>query len=97
MPKYVFSYRMANSYTPGGPEAMEAWTRWFETIDASVLDKGNPVFEASSLGNCGADTHLGGFTFITAADLESAVTIAKGAPALAHGGGVEVGEIAEIM
>jgi hypothetical protein len=96
MPKFLFSYRMANNYT-GGPEAMEAWGRFFDTIGSNVIDKGNPVFEATSLGNCGADTHVGGYTFVTAEDLESAVAIAKGAPALAHGGGVEVGEITEIM
>jgi hypothetical protein len=55
------------------------------------------VFERSTLGACDESTHLGGYSFVTADDLESAVALAKGAPVLAAGGGVEVGEITEIM
>jgi hypothetical protein len=55
------------------------------------------VFTASSLGNCGPGTHLCGYSFVTADDLESAVALAKGAPVVSAGGGVEVGEITELM
>jgi hypothetical protein len=67
------------------------------SLGDSVFDFGNPVFEASSLGTCDDTTRLGGYSFITAEDLESAVALAKGAPILAAGGGVEVGEITELM
>jgi hypothetical protein len=33
---------------------------------------------------------------MTADDLEAAVTLAKGCPALAAGGGVEIGELADM-
>ncbi len=49
------------------------------------------------MGTCDDSTRLGGYSFVTADDLESAVALAKSAPVLATGGGVEVGEITEIM
>jgi hypothetical protein len=97
MPKYMLSYRMANDYTPGGEGTMEAWVGFFENLGGAVVERGNPIFEATALGNCGANTHLGGWSIITADDLESATALAKGTPALGEGGGVEVGEISEIM
>jgi hypothetical protein len=36
---------------------------------------------------------LGGYTLVTADDLEAAVALAKGHPLLRQGGGVEVGEL----
>jgi hypothetical protein len=36
---------------------------------------------------------LGGYSLITAADLEAAVILGKGCPFLENGGGVEVGEL----
>jgi hypothetical protein len=97
MPKYLFAYRAPKSYVPGGPEAMERWTRYFEELGNAVDQVGNPVFTASTVGACDENTRLGGFSFIQAEDLESAVALAKGAPSIAAGGGVEVGEITELM
>ncbi len=97
MPKYVFAYRSPKSYVPGQPDAMEAWSEFRNRLGDKVVDFGNPVFEASSLGTCDDTTRLGGYSFVTAEDLESAVALAKDAPVLAAGGGVEVGEITEVM
>jgi hypothetical protein len=38
-------------------------------------------------------TRLGGYTVITAADLDAAVALAARCPVLEHGGAVEVGEL----
>jgi hypothetical protein len=97
MPKYLFAYRAPKSYAAGDPEAMERWTRYFEDLGNAVDQIGNPVYTASTVGACDESTRLGGFSFITADDLESAVALAKGAPSIANGGGVEVGEITELM
>ena len=97
MPKYVFVYRAADGYVPGQPEAVAAWTTYRESLESHLVDMGNPVFESSTVGNCEDNTHLGGFSFVTADDLESAVALAKGSPVLSNGGGVEVGEITELM
>ena len=65
-------------------------------MGASVADQGQPVFESASLGNCGDDTRPGGYSLITAGDLDEALAIAKGCPALQEGAGVEVGVLAEL-
>ena len=96
MPKYVFAYRAPKDYVPGRPEAIEAWAEFRTGLGDRVVDFGNPVFEASSVGTCDDRTRLGGYSFITADDLESAVALAKGSPTLGAGGGVEVGEITEL-
>jgi hypothetical protein len=96
MPQYVFTYRAPKNVSRT-PEAIEAWTAWFEHISSSVADMGKPVFVSTALGTCDDSTRLGGYSFINADDLESAVALAKGSPALAAGGGVEVGEISELM
>jgi hypothetical protein len=98
MPKYVFAYRAPKSYVPsGGEDATPAWIAFRDRLGDRVVDFGNPVFEASTVGTCDESTRLGGYSFVTADDLESAVAMAKGSPVLAAGGGVEVGEITEIM
>jgi len=93
MATFVFTYRMPAGYVPGGPDTMAAWAAWFDSMGESLSDRGNPVFGSAKLGNCGAETRLGGYTFVNAEDLESAVALAKGSPALEAGGGVEVGAI----
>jgi hypothetical protein len=97
MTTFLFSYRTPQGSVPGGPDAVAAWTAWFEEMGNSVRDRGNPVFESASLGNCGAGTRLGGYSLITAEDLDTALALAKGCPVLREGaGGVEVGVITEI-
>ncbi len=93
MRTFVFTYRMPTDYAAGGAETMDAWNSWFDSMGESLSDRGNPVFESKDLGNCGEGTQLGGYTFVNAKDLESAVALAEKSPALSAGGGVEVGEI----
>jgi hypothetical protein len=97
MSTFLFSYRMPIGYTPGEPGVVDVWNAWFEGLGASVVTRGNPVFESTSLGDCGAGTTLGGYSIVTADDLEAAVAMAKRCPALrnAHAG-IEVGVITEL-
>ncbi len=96
MAMFLFSYRMPKGYTPGRTDAMAAWNAWFDSMDDAVLDRGNPVFESSTVGTCGAGTAPGGYSLITADSLDAALTLAKGCPALENGAGVEVGVITEL-
>jgi hypothetical protein len=93
MPTFVFNYRMPKDYVRGGADTMAAWAAWFDSMGANLADRGNPVFESTEVGNCGDSTGLGGYSLLSAEDLESAVALAKGCPALDAGGGVEVGAI----
>jgi hypothetical protein len=65
-------------------------------MGASLVEQGLPVVESSSLGNCGAETRLGGYSLVSADDLEAALALAKGCPALEMGAGVWVGVIMEL-
>jgi hypothetical protein len=98
MPNYVFAYRAPKSRVPRQDAAAEAaWTEFRASLGDRVVDFGNPVFTASTLGTCDESTRLGGYSFVTADDLDTAVALAKGSPILEVGGGVEVGEITELM
>ena len=92
MPTYVIANRAPKEYR-GSAETMAAWNAWFEQLGANLVDRGNPVFERRTLGNCGTDTVLGGYTLVSADNLDAAVALAAGCPHLAIGGGVEVGEL----
>lgn len=93
MSTFVFTYRRSVAYRPeGGAE----WQAWFDAMGDQVVEMGNPVDESATLGNTGANTSLGGFSLIRADDIDAALTLAKGCPALARGGGVEVGQIVDM-
>jgi hypothetical protein len=92
MATFLLTYR-----TPGGSDGIEAWKAWFEELGDAVVDRGNPVFTATTFGECGSAPALGGYSLITADNLEAAAVLAKGCPVLARGGGVEIGEITVIF
>lgn len=95
MPTFVFTYRTAPGYTRT-PESAEAWMAWFDGMGGHLADIGKPAGEAASVGNCGPSTVLGGYSLITAADLDEALAVATGCPSLARDGGVEVAQLAEV-
>lgn len=96
MTTFLLSYRMPTSYLPGRLDATGTWLSWFDGMGEALVDRGNPTFESTALGNTGADTAVGGYSLISAADLDSAVVLAQGCPAISEGGGVEVGVITRI-
>ena len=96
MAKFLFTYRPPASYTPGEADTMEEWNAFFEGLGEHLTDMGHPVFERTALGSPAGDTVLGGYSIVTAEDLEVAVTLAKACPILERGGGVEVGAITEL-
>ena len=97
MPKFIFTYRAPAGYTPGtDADAMAAWQAWFGQLGDHVAEIGNPVSERTTVGVAPSEHQLGGFSIITAADLEAAAVLAKGCPFLKQGGGVEVGQLQEM-
>jgi len=95
MPTFVFSYRSRPGYT-STPESGAAWMAWFRGMGDQIADLGKPAVDRAVLGDCGPATELSGYSLISAADLESAVALAKGCPAVDSGGGVEVGLLGEV-
>jgi hypothetical protein len=99
MAQFIFSYRSASDYQPRvDPDARAAWTAFFDdVITTNVVDPGKPVFEPTTvLGEAGPSTRLGGYSIVTADDLDAALSMAKQCPAIARGGGVEVGVLADL-
>ena len=95
MATFVFTYRAPLDYTLGTPDGIAAWTSWFEGMGAHLADPGKPVAGSATVGDCGDIRPLGGYSVITADDLDEAVALAKGCPFVGQGGGVEVGMLAD--
>ena len=97
MAKYVYFYIGGNP--PKGPEEgkkmMEAWMAWFGRVGSHVVDGGAPFGPRKSVGG-GASTGAGGFSIVTADNLDAAVKLTEGHPHLAGGGTIEVCETAPI-
>lgn len=96
MPKFLFSYRVPKDYQPGS-ETSKAWEAWFESLGGSRIDTGHGVLATRTLGKLDAETRLGGYSVVAAEDIDGAVALAGGCPALQLGGGVEIGAVPEII
>ena len=94
MPSFVFSYRVPHDYQPGSPETAAAWRDFFSSLGDGLADTGHAAIRSAVLGDIGADTRLGGYSIVTADDLDAATQLAKGCPALGMGAGVEIGLLA---
>ena len=99
MPRFIFSYRSARDYDaladPAGIAAWDAFLR--DVIAPTVIDPGWPVFEPTTIvGDGGPSTQLGGYSVVSADDLEAAVSMARRCPTLERGGGVEVAVLATL-
>jgi uncharacterized protein YndB with AHSA1/START domain len=95
MPTYLITNRVPDGFTPS-PEAFAAWTAWFDSLGDAVADRGNPAFVGTTAGSCGPGTMLGGYTLITANDLDAAAGLVADHPLMTRGGGVEVAELTPI-
>ena len=95
MATFVFTYRRPQDYTLGTPAGAAAWGSWFESMGAHIADAGQAVAESATVGDCGDIRPLGGYSVITAGDLDEAVALAKGCPFVGQGGGVEVGQLVD--
>jgi hypothetical protein len=96
VPKFLFSYRVPEGYQPGA-ETGKAWQAWFESLGSRRIDTGYAVVATRTVGSLDAETRLGGYSLVTAEDMDRAAALAQGCPALRLGGGVEIGVIPELL
>jgi hypothetical protein len=100
MPKYVLVYHGGSMPESEADQAavMGAWISWFGSLGEAVVDGGNPTGASKTISADGSTSDGGGanpatgYSLVNAADLDSAVSLAKGCPILAAGGSVEVAE-----
>jgi YCII-related domain len=96
MNTYLLVHRQPHDYT-GTPEAAAAWEAWFGKLGDALVDKGNAVLsDRSVVGEAGTVPPLGGYTIVSAADLDEATRLARGCPILQEGGAVEVGLLSPV-
>jgi hypothetical protein len=65
---------------------------WDEMI-SRVHRAAEVMAAARTLGRLDAATRLGGYSLVTAEDIDGAAALAEGCPALRLGGGVEIGAV----
>lgn len=79
-----------------GAQVMKAWTDWFASLGAAVVDGGNPASKTKRIAADGSvsDDPSGpsGYSVIAADSLDQAVELAKGCPVLAGGASIQVVE-----
>jgi hypothetical protein len=105
MANYVLVYKGGSGMAPSEAEReaiMAAWTKWFGGLGAALVDAGNPFGPSSVVASdgtvqAGAPSALTGYSILSADDLHAATVMAKGCPALADGGSVEVYETFQVM
>ncbi len=104
MAKYLYVYHGGSMPESKAEQdkSMQAWGSWFGGLGASVVDGGNPVGKSTTLKNGSVISNGGanpasGYSIVEAANLDDAVTKAKGCPILHKGGSVEVAEIMPLM
>jgi hypothetical protein len=96
MSTYLFIYRHPKDLAPGTPEAIAASGAYFKRIEPNLEDMGNPIFTRATVGECGANTVLGGYSLVTADSLKEALALADDNWLLDHDGGIEVGELTRL-
>jgi hypothetical protein len=97
MPNYILSYRSTSDYDMS-PETKADWRTFFTGLGDSLLELGQPVATATSVGECDTgSTRLGGYSVIQADDLDAAAAIAKASPVVQRDGGVQIGELRPVQ
>lgn len=101
MPKYVLAYHGGGTMPETEEEQQQelaSWYAWFGQLGDAIIDGGNPIAGAVTVGPDGSVNEggganpLSGYSLISADDLDAAVKMAQGCPVLANGGSVEVAE-----
>ena len=83
-------------------QVMKAWTDWFGKLGSALVDGGNPASQTREIAANGAVTQVNGtaptgYSIIKAADMDSAVALAKGCPVLLGGASLQVVETMDAM
>ena len=100
MPDFLFVYHGGKQPETQAEidDVMGRWGSWMQTNAAALKDPGNPVgmsktVSAQGVADDGGANPTGGYTIVTADDMDAALEMAKTNPMIADGGSGEVAEI----
>ena len=100
MPTYLITYHGASG-PPPSPEArdqmMAAFQAWVASVGDHMIDPGAPLgpsktVSPEAVGDSAPAGHIGGYSLITADDLDMAVGLVKSHPFVSRGGSLQVSE-----
>ena len=93
--------QMANATPEQIQAGMAPWMEWFGKLGSAVVDGGNPLAHGVQVTPSGASpsqSHVSGYTFVEAADIEAAKKMVEGHPHfMMPGNTVEVLEVMPMM
>lgn len=96
MPEFLLLYRLPRDHE-NDDDDVAAWNAWLGDIGEGLLEMGKPVADSATVGATdGITGRLAGYSVIAADDRQAAEEIARRCPAVASGGAVEVGALAEM-
>ena len=93
MKKFVFVYYGGGGLPEGMTmeDVMAEWGKWFEGIGGAVVDAGGPFNDDGQSATKGGAEAIPkdkwpatGYSIVNAEDMDAAVEMAKGCPALSH-------------
>lgn len=98
--KYIYLY-LGDVMPPPASEAegkamMAAWMEYFGKLGPALVEGGAPFAPQSKVLGKGSASRACGYSIVTADSLDRAIAMTKGHPHMAHGGGIEVFELAQI-
>ncbi len=97
--KYMYLY-LGGGAPPAseaeGKAMMAAWMAYFGKLGPALVEGGAPFGPNSKILGKGAASRASGYSIVTADSLDKAIAMTEGHPHIAHGGGVEVFELAKV-
>ena len=107
MAKYLLLYHgndgsMENATPEQQQQVMTAWTSWFQTLGAAVVDGGNPVGRQWTIGKDGTtedggSNPAGGYSVLEAESMQKALEMTAGCPHLTGSNTIELCETFNVM
>jgi hypothetical protein len=96
MNTYLLVHRHPHEYT-GSAETFAEWQAWFKKLGGALIDLGNPVLDGrNTVGSSEKNLALGGYTIVSARNVDEAKRMASTCPIIKEGGAVEIGRLTPI-
>lgn len=101
MPRYILAFRGGMPQSPeDGQKMMADWNAWMDDLGAALVDKGAGFGKSRFLASPDREgisgDPLSGYSVVEAADIGSALAMARKNPIFNHSGTIEVAEMMQM-